>query len=291
MTQPPKALAHCLWLGFRAMFKPAYWWLAFWPVALSILAVGLLLWWLLPALLSGAEAQIQAWKHTLAPESGGMPGLGGIEQPRSGFSGPDWLIPALVFLVKILSSPAALSILGWVLGLLAALPLSWLFVLLISGLFVTPVIRADLIRRDYPDLRDHKGGGWIGDMGQTLFIFLRLALGLLLLLPLWFFVPWLASLLFIALMAWSTASIFLIDCLSGLTSLRQREAMMQAERPSFWVLGGLVSAMGSFPLMWLLAPIFASVVFGHFSLSRLNAAGRAGSDPQSHFLPTTRIAR
>ncbi|NCW25838.1 MAG: hypothetical protein EBV84_10755 [Betaproteobacteria bacterium] len=177
------------------------------------------------------------------------------------------------------------------LGLLAALPLSWLFVLLISGLFVTPVIRADLIRRDYPDLRDHKGGGWIGDMGQTLFIFLRLALGLLLLLPLWFFVPWLASLLFIALMAWSTASIFLIDCLSGLTSLRQREAMMQAERPSFWVLGGLVSAMGSFPLMWLLAPIFASVVFGHFSLSRLNAAGRAGSDPQSHFLPTTRIAR
>jgi hypothetical protein len=270
------------------MFKPAYWWLALWPVGLSVVAVGLLLWWLLPALVTGLELHLQSWKLMLVPESGGMAGPGVIEQPGSGFSGPDWLIPALVFLVKLLSSPAALSILGWVLGLLAALPLSWLFVLLISGLFVTPVIRADLIRSDYPDLKDLKGGGWLGEIGQTLFIVLRLALGLLLLMPLWFFAPWLASLFFVGLMAWSTASVFLIDCLSGLSSLSQRQAMMRAERPCFWLLGGLVSAMGSFPLMWLVAPIFASVVFAHFSLSRLNAAMRDDGDPPSHLLPTTR---
>jgi hypothetical protein len=56
-----------------------------------------------------------------------------------------------------------------------------------------------------------------------------------------------------------------------------------------WLLGGMVSAMGSFPLMWLLAPIFASVVFGHFTLSRLNAADGDGNETGNLDLPTIRI--
>ena len=294
MRQPPKTLTHCIWLGLRAMFKPAYWWLAFWPVALSVLAVVCLLWWLLPPLLSGIEQHVQAWKLLLVPDSGGFSvgasSLPGVSDPgQGGFSGPDWMIPALVFLVKIISSPAALSILGWVLGLLAALPLSWLFVLLISGLFVTPVIRADLLRSEYPELQHRKAGGWFGEMGQTVWIFAKFALGLLLLLPLWFFAPWLATICFIALMAWSTASVFVIDCLSGLSTAPQRNALAQAERPGLWLLGGMVSAMGSFPLMWLLAPIFASVVFGHFTLSRLSTADGDGIATENLDLPTIRI--
>ncbi|MFN5268212.1 MAG: hypothetical protein ACK5CX_12880, partial [Burkholderiales bacterium] len=69
----------------------------------------------------------------------------------------------------------------------------------------------------------------------------------------------------------------------------QRKALAQAERPGLWLLGGMVSAMGSFPLMWLLAPIFASVVFGHFTLSRLSGADGDGLDTEHLDLPTIRI--
>ncbi|MEN9513472.1 MAG: hypothetical protein RIQ95_100, partial [Pseudomonadota bacterium] len=88
MRQLPKTLTHCIWLGLRAMFKPAYWWLAFWPVALSVLAVVCLLWWLLPPLLSGIEQHVQAWKLLLVPDSGGFSvgasSLPGVSDPGQG---------------------------------------------------------------------------------------------------------------------------------------------------------------------------------------------------------------
>ncbi|NDF73027.1 MAG: hypothetical protein EB114_02420 [Betaproteobacteria bacterium] len=67
----------------------------------------------------------------------------------------------------------------------------------------------------------------------------------------------------------------------GLSNAQERKRMMQSERFALLSLGALVSAMGTFPLMWLVAPIFASVVFGHFTLSRLesSAAKLSANDP------------
>ncbi|NCV57920.1 MAG: hypothetical protein EBW47_03805 [Betaproteobacteria bacterium] len=286
MTQQPKALVHCLFLGLRAMFRPAYWWLALWPVGLSIAIVGLLLWWALPALLESIQEGVRFWQAELVPYS--QDGYAGSAQPGGDPTDaakavvlPSWLWPALLVVIKALGSPAAMSVLGWVLGLLAALPLSWLFVLLISGLIVTPAIRAHLLQSDYPGLAGRSGGSLLGELAQSFWVFARLAAGLLLLLPLWFLAPWFAALALIALMAWSTASVFVIDCLGGLSNAQERKRMMQSERFALLSLGALVSAMGTFPLMWLVAPIFASVVFGHFTLSRLesSAAKLSANDP------------
>ena len=272
MIQQPKAMAHCLWLGIRAMFKPAYWWLALWPVLVSIIAMGLLLWWALPPLIDALARTVEAWKAMLPAEAvrEALP-----DHPGGGDQGlvmPAWLLSLLLLMLKLLASPGAMSVLAWVFGLLTALPLSWLFVLVISGLLVTPSIRADLLRSDYPDLQGRASGAWLGELVQTLWVFARLAIGLLVLLPLWFLAPWLAAIIFLALMAWSTASVFLIDCLSGISKASERQSMMRTERSGLLALGALVAAMGSLPFMWLVAPIFASVVFGHFALSRLDHA-------------------
>ena len=270
MSQKPKPLAFCLWLGLRAMFRPAYWWLALWPVLVSVLGIGLLLWWALPLLMDAMAQTIQSWQ-ALMPSGDGSPGLSESQSDEQQFLGlPAWLVSFLVVFLKLLASPGTMSLLAWIFGLLAALPLSWLFVLVVSGLVVTPTIRADLLREDYPALKGRAGGAWAGEIVQTLWVMFRLAAGLLLLLPLWFVAPWLAAIVFVALMAWSTASVFLIDCLSGISSAGERQALMQSERSGLMVLGALVATMGSLPLMWLVAPIFASVVFGHFSLSRLD---------------------
>jgi len=288
----PKPLVLCLALGFRAMFRPAYWWLALWPVLIGIVLAVLALWWLIPPLVAALGEAGVTWQRTLVPESGPgafppsgstpfpAPGALPVPSPEASIDGPwsGWSIPLLVVVLKWLTSPAALAALSWVLGLLAALPLAWIGVLLISGFVVTPVVRADLLALDYRELPGEMRGKMLEEWRHGFVVLLRMVGGLLMLLPFWFIAPWFAAPAFMLLMSWATASIFLTDVLSGLASPAERLELDRRYRPGLLLIGLLVTLLGSLPFLWLVLPIFASVVFAHYGLSRL-ASTRAAWAP------------
>jgi len=294
MTQP-KPLVLCLALGLRALFKPAYWWLALWPVLIGLVLAAFALWWVIPPLVAALGEAGASWQRSLVADSNPVP-LPGVtpfpapdapagpaplpsgEAPGSSGAWPGWSIPVLIVVLKWLSSPAALAALSWVLGLLAALPLTWIGVLLISGFVVTPVVRADLLARDYRDMAGAMRGAMFEEWRHSLALLLRMLAGLLMLLPFWFVAPWFAAPAFMLLMSWATASIFLSDVLSGLASSGERFAIARRYRPGLLLIGLLITLLGSLPFLWLVLPIFASVVFAHYGLSRL-ASARGDSSP------------
>jgi hypothetical protein len=291
MTRP-KSLVLCLALGFRAMFRPAYWWLALWPVLIGIVIAVLALWWLVPPLVAALGDAGVAWQRTLVAEpvpgafppsdTTPFPAPGTLPMPSPDASNdgllPGWSLPLLVVVLKWLTSPAALAALTWVLGLLAALPLTWIGVLLISGFVVTPVVRADLLAVDYRDLPGEMRGRMLEEWRHAFVLLLRMVGGILMLLPFWFIAPWFAAPAFMLLMSWATASIFLTDALSGLASRGERLELDRKYRPGLLLIGLLVTVLGSLPFLWLVLPIFASVVFTHYGLSRL-ASARAALAP------------
>jgi len=298
----PKPLVLCIALGVRAMFKPAYWWLALWPVLIGILVAVLSLWWLIPPLVAALGEAGLSWQRSLVAESGSgafpppvtstfpvpeaghipapgaappvLPGTEPSPSPGESRSGgwPGWSLPLMVVVLKWLTSPAALAALSWVLGLLAALPLTWLGVLLISGFVVTPVVRADLLALDYSALHADMRGKMLEEWRHGLAVLLRMLGGLVMLIPFWFVAPWFAAPAFMLLMSWATASIFLSDVLSGLASSAERLELMRRYRPGLLLIGLLITVLGSLPFLWLVLPIFASVVFAHYGLSRLAGA-------------------
>jgi uncharacterized protein involved in cysteine biosynthesis len=223
-------LGRALALAGRDLLRGDILWQALWPPLVSFLA------W------SGVA--LAAWMPLSRWLLGELPG----------WSWLDWLGPWLVHVVLFLCFA----------------PLIYLTTLLLVTTFALPRMMSIVAARDYPDLVRHgpPGAAVWGSLGNTLLAGLIFIAGWLLSLPL-LLIP--GALLVLPLFwgAWLNQRSFRFDVLAEHATVTERTRVIRDEKSRFWSAGLVTALMAHVPLINLLAPAYAALLFVHLGLSAL----------------------
>lgn len=165
-----------------------------------------------------------------------------------------WLGPYLVHLVLVLCFA----------------PLIYVTALLLLAVVALPRMMTIVAARDYPDVsrQGTAAAAFVGSLGNTVAAGAVFLVGWLLTLPL-LLVP--GGLLVLPLLwnAWLNQRTFRFDVLAEHATADERNHLIRLERPRFR-LAGIASALVAYvPIVNLLAPAFAALLFTHLGLSAL----------------------
>ncbi len=167
----------------------------------------------------------------------------------------------------------------WPLTLLGAW-LAWLFLLflfvpvvlvtavLIISIVSMPAMVAHVSARDYPGLARRKGGTFAGSLWNAIASLLLFMLLFAVTLPLWF-IPLLWPVLPIALFGYFNQRVFRYDALAEHASGYETAELIRRHRGELFLLGVALALIGHLPLIGLVMPVYAGLVFIHYGLARL----------------------
>lgn len=261
---------------------------AFWRAVIGCLHPRVILWSLVPLLLSGGAALTLGWLFW-------EPAVAAVR----GFL-EDWaLVASLLAWLEAMGGGAFRSVVAPLIVVALAVPLVVVVSLLLVAWTVTPVLVDWVAKRRFAGL-ERRGGaaGWWASAAWSLGCTL-LALGVLVVsLPLWF-VPPLAAVIPPLVWGWLAARVFSFDTLALHATTEERRLVMHEHRWTMLLMGIVCGLMGSLPsLIWALgaltlvfAPLlvlasvwlytlvfaFASLWFAHFTLAKLHRLRQAGA--------------
>jgi len=261
---------------------------AFWRAALGCLHPRVILWSLVPLLLSAGATLTLGWLFW-------EPAVAAVR----GFL-EDWaLVASLLAWLEAMGGGAFRSVVAPLIVVALAVPLVVVVSLLLVAWTVTPVLVDWVAARRFAGL-ERRGGaaGWWASAAWSLGCTL-LALGVLVVsLPLWF-VPPLAAVIPPLVWGWLAARVFSFDTLALHATAEERRLVMHEQRWTMLLMGIVCGLMGSLPsLIWALgaltlvfAPLlvlasvwlytlvfaFASLWFAHFTLAKLHRLRQAGA--------------
>jgi uncharacterized protein involved in cysteine biosynthesis len=227
--------------GVASQLHPAMLALLLLPFLLAALGWGLITWWIWDPLLD--------WLRVSLFGDGGWLG---------------WVLAiATRFGLEGLRGVLAVAI-----AILLILPAWFATALVITAVVAMPAVNRFLSRRAYRDVE--RRGGWsiaasLWNGIATLAVFF---VGYLLTLPLWLLpplavvVPWLWW-------SWLTSRVLRFDSLVEHAAPDERVELIARHRSEYLALGVVVTMFNYVPPLFLVMPVLASLVFGHFSLSRL----------------------
>ena len=273
---------------------------AFWRAVLGCLHPRVILWSLLPLLLSAGAALTLGW---LFWESA-------VAAVRAFLE--DWsLVASLLVWLEAMGGGAFRSVVAPLIVVALAVPLVVVVSLLLVAWTVTPALVDWVAARRFAGLQRRGGAaGWwasaVWSLGCTLLALLVLVVSL----PLWL-VPPLAAIIPPLVWGWLTARVFSFDTLALHATTEERRLIMHERRWTMLLMGVVCGLMGSLPsLIWAMgaltlvfAPLlvltsvwlytlvfaFASLWFAHFTLAQLNRLrqpGTAGAAPLTVEAPT-----
>jgi len=275
---------------------------AFWRAVLGCLHPRVILWSLLPLLLSAGAALMLGW---LFWESAVAAVRGFLE---------DWsLVASLLVWLEAMGGGAFRSVVAPLIVVALTVPLVVVVSLLLVAWTVTPALVDWVAARRFAGLQRRGGAaGWWASAAWSLGCTL-LAVGVLVVsLPLWL-VPPLAAVIPPLVWGWLAARVFSFDTLALHATTEERRLIMHERRWTMLLMGVVCGLMGSLPsLIWALgaltlvfAPLlvlasvwlytlvfaFASLWFAHFTLAQLHRLRHAstagpGSPPLTVEAPT-----
>ena len=223
--------------SLRDLTRPAVLWHALWPP--------------LAALLLWIAIGFAAWTHGLALMERIVPGL-----PWAGW---EWVAQwAAVFLL-----------------LAAFASLTYITAILLVAVFALPLLINLVAAHDYPDLGRHGENVFWGSLGNTLgagAIFLVCSLAMLPLL----LIPGALLVLPLLLSSWLNQRTFRFDALAEHATRSEMQILVRDERKRFYMAGLATAAAAYVPLLNLLAPAFAALVFVHLGLAALRRRRQEG---------------
>jgi hypothetical protein len=164
-----------------------------------------------------------------------------------------------LWLAKVL---AALG--GWLLILSA----SYLLAMLLTAVFVLPLLLKHIAAVDFPDLARAGSDSLVASTWNSVSAALLFIAGWLLTLPLWL-VPGLGLLLPFFWMAWLNRRTFAYDVLAEHASAPEWNQLRRGKATPLFVLGLLMALLAHLPLIGLLAPSLAALAYIHFCLEAL----------------------
>ncbi|MBU1235795.1 MAG: EI24 domain-containing protein [Gammaproteobacteria bacterium] len=149
-------------------------------------------------------------------------------------------------------------------------PLIYVTTLLLVAVIALPRMMIIIGQRDYPDVsrQASAGSAFMGSLWNTVAASAIFVVGWLLCLPL-LLVP--GGLLVLPLLwsAWLNQRTFRFDVLAEHATADERNALIRQERSRFRLAGFASALAAHVPLLNLLAPAFAALLFSHLGLSAL----------------------
>ena len=209
------------------------------------------LWPPLVALALWASVAVAVWAHGVALMARIVPGL-----PWSGW---EWVAHwAAIFL--LLAAFAALT---------------YFTAIVLVAVFALPRLVSLVAARDYPDLGRHGENVFWGSLGNTLGAGAIFVLGCVVMLPL-LLIP--GALLVLPLLwgSWFNQRTFRFDALAEHATPAELQQLVRDNRSRFYFAGLGTAAAAHVPLVNLLAPALAALVFVHLGLAALRRQRQEG---------------
>ncbi len=153
--------------------------------------------------------------------------------------------------------------------LLLIAPAALVTAMLISAIFVMPMLVAHVARRDHPGLERRSGGTFVGGIVNAFVAVGAFALLWLVSLPLWLFLGPLAVLIPWALSAYLNQRLFRYDALAEHADEQEMQRVFSERFSGLFVLGLATGLLYFVPLMNLLAPVFSALAFTCLCLNEL----------------------
>lgn len=145
--------------------------------------------------------------------------------------------------------------------------------LVLVGAISLPLMMARVAARDYPDLQRHGENAFWGGVVNTLVAGAIFALGWLVTLPL-LLIPGVVLVQPLAWTAWLNQRAFRFDALAEHATAQERKLLSERERGSFALAGFVTALAAAIPIVNLIAPGFAALVFVHLGLGALRRLRR-----------------
>jgi CysZ protein len=223
--------------ALRDLTRAAVLWHALWPP--------------LAALLLWIAIGFAVWAHGVALMERIVPGL-----PWAGW---EWVAQwAAVFL--LLAAFAALT---------------YITAILLVAVFALPLLINLVAAHDYPELGRHGRNVFWGSLGNTLGAGAIFLIGSLAMLPL-LLIPGALLVLPLLWSAWLNQRAFRFDALAEHATRSEMQLLVREDGRNFYMAGLATAAAAYVPLLNLLAPAFAALVFVHLGLAALRRRRQEG---------------
>ena len=165
----------------------------------------------------------------------------------------------MLWLAKIL---AILS--GWI-GITC---IAYLVGLFFTSVFILPVLLKHIDQTQYPELLSAGNSFWASSAFYSLWIIFLFIVLWILTLPLWF-VPGMALILPLLLMAWLNYKTYTFEILSDFSNAIEKKEILQKHAASLFLLGFLLAIVAHLPIVCLLSPAITALTFSHYVLFAL----------------------
>ena len=123
--------------------------------------------------------------------------------------------------------------------------------------------------KKYPTLVKKHGFGSFGQIWKTLTWGIIFVILWSLTIPLWLLPPLGPTLSFV-LTAWFQKKVLSLECLAEYASKEEYGLLMKKNRVDLWVLSFILTMLLTIPIVNLIVPIYASLVFAHYLFGRLS---------------------
>lgn len=146
--------------------------------------------------------------------------------------------------------------------------LTYVTALLLVAIVALPLLINRIAARDYPDLVHRGENVFVGSLANTLVAGLVFIVGGLASLPL-LLIPGVILVLPLAWAAWLNQRTFRFDALAEHATRDELKQLAESHSGGFLALGFGTAALAHVPILQVLAPTYAAVVFVHYGLGAL----------------------
>ena len=157
-----------------------------------------------------------------------------------------WLVAIGLFSLKVYLAP--------ILAVFILLPMAGIIGLIVSAVFVMPIVLRHVGRRDYPDVS--RKGAFISITGlwNAIWVGGVFCVGWVLTLPLWL-IPPLPLVLSVWWWTYAFTRIMRFDALAEHATAHERRALWKRHNRQFWMMGCCLALLNLFPPAWLILPV------------------------------------
>ena len=151
---------------------------------------------------------------------------------------------------------------------LLLVPVIYVTALVITAVFVMPMMVNHAAQKYYPELERRQGGSAMGSVWNSMLAIFVYVVGWLLVLPLWLFSPF-AMVLPVILFAYLNQRLFRYDALAEHASREEYQLILERSTGKLYLLGVTTGMLQYIPLLNLVTPIYIGLAFIHLCLDEL----------------------
>lgn len=152
--------------------------------------------------------------------------------------------------------------------ILVFIPLAYLVAVLLTTLFVVPVILRWVVAEDFKHLEKKRGGSVLGSLWNAGVATVLFVVAFFVTLPLWL-LPGFQILGPLFLTAWLNKRVFLYDVLQDYASLEERRRIEKEESGPLFGMGLILGFLSYIPLAFFVVPVLSALCYTYYGLNAL----------------------